>query len=155
VLTSFPPQPSTAAPRNTLDRSAAAALPNTNLVAHILTQKTCITKHNKICPKAAQEDTVDSSVSSTPDPYCAHRASRPKFHHAHINSIFFWLSQESNQVAHSNVFHASIAFFHTSSSYQAYVLFYKLHQKILCDPQTSPSRTFLYAVDRKIQYKKS
>jgi hypothetical protein len=89
VLTSFPPQPSTAAPRNTLDRSAAAALPNTNLVAHILTQKTCITKHNKICPKAAQEDTVDSSVSSTPDPYCAHRASRPKFHHAHINSIFF------------------------------------------------------------------
>jgi hypothetical protein len=53
VLTSFPPQPCVAAPRNTLDRSAVAALHDTNLVAHILTRKTCTTNHNKICPKAA------------------------------------------------------------------------------------------------------
>jgi hypothetical protein len=40
VLTSSPPQPSAAAPRNTRDHSAAASLPYTNHVAHILTQKT-------------------------------------------------------------------------------------------------------------------
>jgi hypothetical protein len=86
--TSFPPQPCTA-PRNTLYHSADAALSDTNLIAHILTQKTCTSNHNKICPNAVQEDTVDGSVSSTSEPYRAHRASRPKFLHAHINSTLF------------------------------------------------------------------
>jgi hypothetical protein len=89
VLTSFPLQPSAAASHNTPDRSAAFALPDTNLVAHILTQKTCTINYNKICPKAAQEDTINGSVSSTPEPYCAHRVSHPKFHRAHINSTLF------------------------------------------------------------------
>jgi hypothetical protein len=155
VLTSFPPQPSAAAPCNTLNRSTALALPNTNLIAHILTEKTCTTNHNKICPKAVQEDIIDGSVSSTPEPYRAHRASHSEFHRAHINSTLIWLSQESNRVAPLNIFHASIAFFHTSSSYQAYLLFYELYQEILHDPQTSFSCTFLYAVDRKIQCEKS
>jgi hypothetical protein len=65
------------------------------------------------------------------------------------------LSQESNAVAPSNVFHVFIAFFHTSSSCQAHLLFFELDQEIPRDPQTSLSCTFLYVVDRKIQYKQS
>jgi hypothetical protein len=53
-------------------------------------------------------------------------------------------------VAPSNVFHAFVAFFYTSSSCQAYFFFFELDQEIPCDPQTSPNRTFLYAIDRKI-----
>jgi hypothetical protein len=89
MLTSFPPRPCAAAPRNTLDSSAAAALPDTNLVAHILTRKTCTANHNKICPKVMQEDIIDDSVSNMPEPYHAHHASCPKYHHAHINSTLF------------------------------------------------------------------
>jgi hypothetical protein len=86
VLTSFPPLPCAAAPQHTRDRSAAVALPYTNPVAHILTQKTCLANHNKICAKVAQEDIIDGSVSSTLEP---HRASCPKFQRAHINSTLF------------------------------------------------------------------
>jgi hypothetical protein len=66
VLTSFPPQPCAATPQHTHDHLVAAALPYTNPVAHILTKKTYIENHNKICPKATQEDTADGSVSNMP-----------------------------------------------------------------------------------------
>jgi hypothetical protein len=54
-------------------------------------------------------------------------------------------------VAPSNVSNVSVAFFHISSSSQAYLLFFKLDQEILHDPRTPPSRTFLYADNRKVQ----
>jgi hypothetical protein len=83
VLTS-PPQPSSTAdvaPQDTWGPSAASPLPHTKLRAHALTQKTYIVNQNNICPKPAQEDIADCSVSSTPEPYRAHRASHPKFHY--------------------------------------------------------------------------
>jgi hypothetical protein len=87
MLTSFPPQLCTAAPQHTWDHLAVAALPYTNPVAHILTQKTCIANHNKICPKATQEDTVDGSISSTPGPSQYDPTSHPTYHRrTHINS---------------------------------------------------------------------
>jgi hypothetical protein len=61
------------------------------------------------------------------------------------------LSQESNPVAPSNIFYASLAFFHTSSSSHAYHLFFKLAQEIPHGHRTSLSHTFLYVVNRKIQ----
>jgi hypothetical protein len=53
MLTYFSPQPCAAAPQHTRDHSAAAVLPYTNPVTHILTQKNCVANHNKISPKAA------------------------------------------------------------------------------------------------------
>jgi hypothetical protein len=85
VLTSSPPQPSSTpdvAPQNTWDPSASSPLPHTKLRAHALTQKTYVVNQNNICPKPAQEDIADDSVSIMPEPYRAHHASRPKFHHA-------------------------------------------------------------------------
>jgi hypothetical protein len=72
VLTSSPPQPSSAtdvAPQDTRDPSAASPLPHTKPRAHTLTQKTYVANQNNICPKPAQEDIADSSVSSMPEPY--------------------------------------------------------------------------------------
>jgi hypothetical protein len=87
VLTYFPPLPCAAAPQHTRDHLATTVLPYTNPVAHILTQKTCIASHNKICPKAAQEDTVDGFVSSTAWPSQYDPASLPKYHRrTHMNS---------------------------------------------------------------------
>jgi hypothetical protein len=114
VLTSFPPQPCVTAPQYKWDRSAAAALPYTNLIAHILTQKTCVANHNIICPKAAQEDTIDDYVSSTPGPSQYDLASLPTYHRRiHINSTLSSLSQESNPVASSNIFSSFTSSFHT------------------------------------------
>jgi hypothetical protein len=79
VLTSFPPQPCATAPQHTRDHSAIAVLPYSNPVAHILTQKTCVANHNKICSKAAQEDTVDGSGSSTPGPSQYDPARPPRY----------------------------------------------------------------------------
>jgi hypothetical protein len=112
ALTSSHPQPSVAAPHNIRDHSADAVLPYTNLVAHILTQKTWITNHNKIYPKAVQEDTVDGSVSSMPGP------SRDDLvvlstYRCRTHSTLSWLSQESNPVTLSNIFtHLLLSFVH-------------------------------------------
>jgi hypothetical protein len=87
VITNFPSQPCVIAPQHTQDHLAAAALPYTNPVAHILTQNTCIANHNKICPKAAQEDTIDGSVSSTPGPPHYDPTNLPMYHRrTYINS---------------------------------------------------------------------
>jgi hypothetical protein len=87
VLTSFPPQPCATAPQHTWYCLAVAALSYTNPVAHILTQKNCIANHNKLCPKAAQEDTVDGSISSTLGPSQYDPASLPTYRRrTHINS---------------------------------------------------------------------
>jgi hypothetical protein len=64
VVTSFPPQSCAAASQRTQDHSATTVLPYTNRVAHILTQKTYIANHNKICHKTTQKDIVDGSISS-------------------------------------------------------------------------------------------
>jgi hypothetical protein len=85
VLTSSPPQPSSAAdvaPQDTRDPSATSSLPHTKFGAHALTQKTYVANQNNICPKPTQEDIADGSVSNIPEPYRAHHASCPKFHHA-------------------------------------------------------------------------
>jgi hypothetical protein len=81
-------------------------------------------------------------------PYHAHRASRPKFHRAQTYSTLSELSQESNPVVPLNVSYANVAFFHTSSSCQTYLLFFELDQEIHCGPRTSPNHTFLYVADR-------
>jgi hypothetical protein len=87
VLTSFPPRPCIAAPQYTRDHLATMALPYTNHVTHIFTQKTCIANHNKICLKAAQEDTIDGSISSTPGPSQYDPTSLPTYRRrTHINS---------------------------------------------------------------------
>jgi hypothetical protein len=113
MLTFSPPRPSAAAPQDTWDPSAALALLDTNHAAHILTQKTCIANHNKICPKAAQEDTVDGSVSSTPGPSRDDLARLPLYRlRTHTNSILNKLSQQSNPVASSNVSPAFPPSFH-------------------------------------------
>jgi hypothetical protein len=130
-------------------------LPQTKPRALALARKTYVANQNNTYPKAAQEDIADGYISSTSEPYRAHRASRSKFHCAQTNSTISYLSQESNAVAPSNIFHTSVAFFHILSSCQAYLLFFELDQEIPRDPWTSPSRTFLYALDRKIQYKQS
>jgi hypothetical protein len=83
MLTSFPSQPLFAAdvaPQDTRDPSVMTPLPHTKPRAHALTQKTYVANQNNICPKPAKEDIADGSVSSTPRPYHAHRASRPQFH---------------------------------------------------------------------------
>jgi hypothetical protein len=88
VLTSSPPQSSSAAdvaPYDTQDPSAASPLPHTKLGTHALTRKIQIANHNNICPKPYQKDIADGSISNTPGPYRAYRASHPKFHHAQIN----------------------------------------------------------------------
>jgi hypothetical protein len=41
--------------------------------------------HYNICLKLRQEDIVHGSVSNTPGPYRAHRASHPKFQCAQTN----------------------------------------------------------------------
>jgi hypothetical protein len=87
LLTSSPPQPSAATPCNTGDHSATSDLPYTNLVAHILTQKTYTTNHNKICPKAAREDIVNGSVSSMLRSSLDDPVSLPTYHRwTHTNS---------------------------------------------------------------------
>jgi hypothetical protein len=80
VLTSFPSQSCAATPLHKRDHLAAAALPYTNLIVHILTQKTCIANHNKICLKAALKDTVDGSVSNTLGPSQYDPTSLPTYH---------------------------------------------------------------------------
>jgi hypothetical protein len=83
VLTPSPPQPSSVAevaPHDTWDPSTVSPLPHTKLGAHVLTQKTYVANQNNICPKPAQEDITDDSVSNTSGPYRAHRISHPQFH---------------------------------------------------------------------------
>jgi hypothetical protein len=83
VLSSSPPQPLSAAdvaPQDTRDPSAASPLPHTKPGAHALTRKTYVANQNNICPKPAQEDIADRSISSTPRPYRADHASCPPFH---------------------------------------------------------------------------
>jgi hypothetical protein len=78
VITSSPPRPLAAtdvAPQDTYHRSAASSLPDTKPVAHVLTLKTYIANQNKIYHKAAQEDTVDDSVSSMLGSSCVDLAS--------------------------------------------------------------------------------
>jgi hypothetical protein len=83
-----------APPQDIWDPSATSALLDTNPVAHILTQNTCIAKYNKICPKAAHEDIIDSSVSSMPGPSRDDLASLPlNRHRTCTNSILNKLSQ--------------------------------------------------------------
>jgi hypothetical protein len=82
VLTSSPPQPSSTAnvaPQDKRGASVASPLPHTKPGAHALTRKTYIANQNNTCPKPAQEDIADGSISSMPEPY---RASHPKFHRA-------------------------------------------------------------------------
>jgi hypothetical protein len=90
VLTSYSPRPSSAAdvtPQDTRDPLVASPLSHTKPVAHVLTRKTYIANQNKICPKAAQEDTVDGSVSSTSGPSHNDVARLPMYRHrTHINS---------------------------------------------------------------------
>jgi hypothetical protein len=83
VLTSPPPQPSSAAdvaPQDTQDLSAASPLPHTKPGARALTQKSYVANQNNICLKPAQEDITDSSFSSTPGSYRADGATHPLFH---------------------------------------------------------------------------
>jgi hypothetical protein len=85
MLTSSPPQPSPIAnvtPQDTWGPSATSPLPHNKPGAHALTWKTYIANQNNICPTPAQEDIIDSSISSTPEPYRAHHVKCPKFHHA-------------------------------------------------------------------------
>jgi hypothetical protein len=87
MLTSSPPRPSVVAPQDTWDLLAALVLPDTKPVAHILTQKTSVANHNKMCPKVTQEDTVDGSVFSMPGSSRDDLASLPTYHHqTHTNS---------------------------------------------------------------------
>jgi hypothetical protein len=116
-----------------------------------LTQKTCITNHNKICFKATQKDIVDGSVFSTPGPSHGNLVSFPLYHHqTHTNSILDKLSQQSNPVASSNVSPAFSSLFHKPLSCQAFLLSYGPHQEILHSHQTPPNRNALYAVDKDI-----
>jgi hypothetical protein len=83
VLTSSPPQPSSAAnvaPQDTCDPSTTSPLPHTKPRAHALIQKTYVANQNNFCPKLAQEDIANSSVFSMPGPYRANGASHPPFH---------------------------------------------------------------------------
>jgi hypothetical protein len=83
VLTSSPPQPSSAAdvaPQDTQDPSAASPLPHSKPEVHALTQKTYVANQNNICSKPPQEDIPNGSVSSMPGPYYAICASPPPFH---------------------------------------------------------------------------
>jgi hypothetical protein len=68
------------APQDTHDHVATSSLPHTKTVAHALTQKTYLANQNKMCPKHAQKDTADGSISSMPGLYRADRASHPSFH---------------------------------------------------------------------------
>jgi hypothetical protein len=80
MLTSPPPQPSftaDVAPHDTQDPLVASPMRHIKLVAHSLTQKTCIANLNEICPKPAQEDIVNGSVNSMPGLYCDDRATLP------------------------------------------------------------------------------
>jgi hypothetical protein len=52
-------------------------MPHTNLVTHVLTRKTYLANQNETCPKPAQEDIVDDSISSTPTPYRDDHATHP------------------------------------------------------------------------------
>jgi hypothetical protein len=74
------------APQDTHDPSAAFPLPQTKPGVHAFSQKTYVANQNNTCPKAAQEDIADSSISNTPESYRAHRVSHPNFHRAKTNS---------------------------------------------------------------------
>jgi hypothetical protein len=151
VLTFSLPRPSVAAPQDTWDPSTTSALPDTNHVAHILTQKTCIANHNKICPKVVQEDTVDDSVSSTPRPSHDNLASLSLYRRrTHTNSILDKLSQQSNPVVSSNVSPTFPSSFHKPFSCQASLLSFRPHQEIPHGHQTPPNRNTLYVVDKDI-----
>jgi hypothetical protein len=47
-----------------------------------------------------------------------------------------------------NIYHKSIAFFHTPSSCQAYLIFYEPDQEIHRGLRMSPSHNFLYAIEK-------
>jgi hypothetical protein len=83
VLTSSPPQPSSAADvalQDTPNPSAASPLPHTKAKAHALTRKSYIANQNNICPKPPREDIVNGSFSSRPGRYHADGGSCPTFH---------------------------------------------------------------------------
>jgi hypothetical protein len=65
------------APNDTWDPLVASPLPHTKPVAHALTQKTYLANQNKTCPKPAQEDIADDSISSMPTPYHDDHATHP------------------------------------------------------------------------------
>jgi hypothetical protein len=151
VLTFSPPRPSAAAPQDTWDPSAASALPDTNLVAYILTQKTCITNHNKICPKAVQEDIVDSVISSTSGSSHDDLLSLLLYRRrTHTNSILDKLSQQSNLAASSNVSPAFPSSFHKPFSCQTSLLSFGPHQEIPHGHQTPSNHNTLYAINKDI-----
>jgi hypothetical protein len=90
MLTSSPPQPSSiadVAPQYRRDLFPTSPLPQTKPEAHAISQKTYVETQNNTCLKAAQEDIAHGSVSSMPEPYCAHHARHPMFHRAETNSI--------------------------------------------------------------------
>jgi hypothetical protein len=90
MLTSSPPRPSVTAdiaPQDTRDPSTTSTMVDTKPVAHVLTRKTYIANQNKMCLKAAQEDTVDGSVSSMLGLSRDDIASLPTYRHwTHTNS---------------------------------------------------------------------
>jgi hypothetical protein len=152
VLTFGPPQSSSVAdiaPQDTQNHVAASSMPYTKSVTHALTQKTYLANQNKMCPKHAQKVTPDGSVSSTPGPYHSDRAGRLPFHCriAQTNSTISELSQESNPMAPSNIFHTFLSSFHKPFSCQALLLSFEPHQEIPHDHRSSPNRNVLYAND--------
>jgi hypothetical protein len=141
VIAFSPPQPCAAAPQHTWDRSAAATLPYTNLIEN----------HNKICPKAAQEDTIDGSISSTSGLSHCDLAHLPMYHRrTQANSTLSQLSQESKPVASSNIFPAFPSSSHKPFSCQVSLLSFIPHQEIPCGHETPPNRNGVYAVDKDI-----
>jgi hypothetical protein len=152
MLTS-PPQPSSTAdvaPHDTRDHWAASPLPHTKPVAHALTKKTYVTNQSEICPKPAQEDNADGSISSMLGPFHDDLASLPMFHCliAQTNSTLSVLSQESNSVAPLNISNAFSSSFHKPFSCQALLLSFKPHQEIPRGHQSPPNCTILYAADK-------
>jgi hypothetical protein len=126
-------------------------LPDTNPIAHISTQKICIANHNKICPKTAQQDIVDGSVSNTPGPSRDDLVSLPLYRRQmHTNSILDKLSQQSNPVVSSNVSLAFSYSFHKPFFCQPSLFSFGSHQESPHDHQTPPNRNVLYAIDKDI-----
>jgi hypothetical protein len=134
MLTSSPTQHSSAAdiaPQDTHDPSVASPLQHTKSVAHALTQKTYEENQNEICPKPAQENIADGSVSSTLGAY----------HHNHATlSILKSLLTQTNS--------SFTSFFHKPFSCQAYLLSFEPHQEIPHGPGMSSNHTVLYADDK-------
>jgi hypothetical protein len=58
------------------------------------------------------------------------------------------LCQESMSEESLNIYHKSIAFFHTPSSCQAYLIFYEPDQEIHRSLRMSPSHNFMYAIEK-------